>query len=184
AHRIRDQYGKEVDLNDAAVVPLADAMVGDVRTALLTLSGAVGLLLLVACANVAGLLLARTSTRCKELAVRAALGAGRGRLIQQLFAESFALSSAGGIVGILIAVWAVNVLPAILPTNLPRQQGIAINTPVLLFALAAIVAVAISLGLFTAWRAGSGDLQQSLTAGSRSFRGVGAIGRFRGLLVV
>jgi putative ABC transport system permease protein len=184
AHRIRDQYGKEVDLNDAAVVPLADAMVGDVRTAVLTLSGAVGLLLLVACANVAGLLLARTSTRRKELAVRAALGAGRGRLIQQLFAESFALSSAGGVVGILIAVWAVNVLPAILPTNLPRQQGIAINTPVLLFALAAIVAVAISLGLFTAWRAGSGDLQQSLTAGSRSFSGVGAIGRFRGLLVV
>ncbi|MDQ2776640.1 MAG: ABC transporter permease, partial [Acidobacteriota bacterium] len=137
ARRIKHRYGKEVDLNDAAVVPLADAMVGDVRTALLTLLGAVGLLLLVACANVAGLLLARTSARRKELAVRAALGAGRGRLIQQFLAESFTLSLAGGVLGILIASWAVNLLPAILPANLPRQQGIAINATVLLFALAA-----------------------------------------------
>ncbi|MGH9741940.1 MAG: ABC transporter permease, partial [Candidatus Acidiferrum sp.] len=107
AHRIKAQYGKEVDLNDAAVVPLADAMVGDVRTALLTLLGAVGLLLLVACANVAGLLLARTSARRKELAVRAALGAGRGRLIRQFLVESSVLSFAGGVLGLLIAAWAV-----------------------------------------------------------------------------
>ncbi len=184
AHRIRDQYGKEVDLNDAAVVPLADAMVGDVRTALLTLLGAVGLLLMVACANVAGLLLARTSARRKELAVRAALGAGRGRLTQQFLAESFALSFAGGVLGILIATWAVKVLPAILPANLPRQQGIAINTSVFLFALAATVAVAFSLGLFAAWRAAAGDLQEALTAGSRSYTGAGASQRFRGFLVI
>jgi putative ABC transport system permease protein len=134
ARRIRAQYGKEVDLDDAAVVPLADAMVGDVRTALLTLLGGVGLLLLVASSNVAALLLVRTSARLKELAVRAALGAGRGRLIRQFLAESFVLSFAGGALGILIAVWAVKIIPAILPANLPRQQGIAINTPVLLFA--------------------------------------------------
>ncbi len=184
ARRIKDQYGKEVDLNDAAVVPLADAMVGDVRTALLTLLGAVVLLLLVACANVAGLLVARTSARRKELAVRAALGAGRGRLIQQFLAESFSLSLAGGVLGLLIATWAVRVLPAILPTNLPRQQGIAINTSVLLFALAAIVAVAVSLGLFAAWRAGGGDLQEALTAGSRSYSGTGASQRLRGFVVI
>ena len=184
AHRIKDQYGKEVDLSDAAVVPLADAMVGDVRTALLTLLGAVGLLLLVACANVAGLLIARTSARRKELAVRAALGAGRGRLIQQFLAESFALSFLGGGLGILIATWAVEVLPAILPTNLPRQQGVAINTSVLLFALAAIVAVAVSLGLFAAWRAAAGDLWGALSAGSRSYSGGESSQRLRGFLVI
>jgi predicted permease len=184
AHRIKDEYGKNVDLNDAAVVPLADAMVGDVRTALLTLLGAVGLLLLVACANVAGLLVARTSARRKELAVRAALGAGHGRVIQQFLAESFSFSLAGGVLGILIASWAVRVLPAILPTNLPRQEGIAINTSVLLFALAAIVAVAVSLGLFAAWRAARGDLQEALTAGSRSFSGTRASQRLRGFVVI
>ncbi len=183
ARRIKEQYGKKVDLNDAAVVPLADAIVGDVRTALLILSGAVGLLLLVACANVAGLLLARTSARRKELAVRAALGAGRGRLIQQFLTESFSLSVAGGVLGVLIAIWAVRILPAILPANLPRQQGITVNTPVLLFALAAIVVVALSLGLFTAWRAVRPDVQEALTAGSRTHTGGAASHRFRGFLV-
>jgi len=184
AHRIKEQYGKDVDLNDAAVVPLADAMVGDVRTALLTLLGAVGLLLLVACANVAGLLLARTSARRKELAVRTALGAGRGRLIQQFLAESLLLSFAAGILGILLASSAVGLLPAILPTNLPRQQGIGMNMSVLLFGLAAVVGVAVSLGLFTAWRAAAGDLQEALSAGSRSYSGSGASQRLRSFLVV
>ena len=181
ARRIKGQYGKDADLSDAAVLPLADAMVGDVRAALVTLLGAVGLLLLVACANVAGLLLARNSARSKELAVRVALGAGRGRLMQQFLAESFSLSFAGGFLGILLAAWAVRVLPAILPANLPRQQGISVNTPVLIFALAAITVVAVSLGLFAAWRATHGDLQEALTSGSRSF--TGASQRFRGFVV-
>ncbi len=141
-------------------------------------------MLLIACANVAGLLVARTSARRKELAVRAALGAGRGRLIQQFLVESFSLSCTGGVLGILTAIWAVRVLPAILPSNLPRQQGIAINTSVLLFALAAIVAVAVSLGLFAAWRAATGDLQEALTAGSRSYSGTGASQRLRGFVVI
>jgi putative ABC transport system permease protein len=184
ARRIRAQYGNKVDLSDAAVTTLADAMVGDVRAALLTLLGAVGLLLLVACTNVAGLLLARTSARRKELAVRAALGAGRGRLMQQFLAESFSLALTGGGLGILLAAWAVRALPAILPSNLPRQQGLAINAPVTLFALAAIVAVAVSLGLFAAWRAGRADLQEALTSGARGNTGSGSSERFRGFLVI
>lgn len=184
ARRIKDRYGKRVDLNDAAVVPLADAMVGDVRTALLTLLGAVGLLLLVACANVAGLLLARNSVRRKELAVRAALGAGRGRLMQQFLAESFWLSLAGGVVGIPLAAWAVRILPGVLPANLPRREGVAINISVLLFALAAIAVVAVSLGLFAAWRAATGDLQEALTAGSRGYSGTSASQRLRGFVVI
>jgi len=173
ARRIHAEYGKkeisDYFLTDAAVIPLAEEMVANVRGALLTLFGAVILLFLVACANVAGLLLARTAARRKELAVRAALGAGRGRLIQQLLAESLALAFAGGLLGILIALWTTNLLPAILPANLPRQQGIAVNTTVLLFTLAATVIVAVGLGLFAAWRAGTVDLNDALSAGSRGY---------------
>lgn len=173
ALRIHAEYGKneisDYFLTDAAVIPLADEMVGNVRGALLTLFGAVILLFLVACANVAGLLLARTSARRKELAVRAALGAGRGRLVQQLLAESLALALAGGTLGILIALWTTSLLPAILPASLPRQQGIAINGSVLSFTIAATLIVAVGLGLFAAWRAGGVDLNDALSAGSRGY---------------
>jgi predicted permease len=184
ARRLKQQYGKDVDLADAAVVPLADAMVGDVRTALLTLLAAVGLLLLVACANVAGLLVARTNARGKEFAVRVALGAGRARLLQQFLAESLSLSLAGGVLGVAIAAWTVRLLPAILPANLPRSQGIAINLPVLVFAVAAAAAVGLALGLFAAWRAGRGDLHQALASGGRGNSASGAGRRLRGLVVV
>jgi len=184
ARRIRKQYGEKVDLNGAAVVPLSDSLVGDTRSALLTLLGAAGLLLLVACANIAGLLLARTSARRKELAVRAALGAGRGRLLQQFLAESFLLCLVGGVLGVGMAAAGIRMFPAILPANLPRQEGIAMNVPVLLFALAAIAAVAISLGLFAGCRAATGDLQESLTASSRGYSSGRASQRFRGFVVI
>ncbi|HUJ12541.1 MAG TPA: ABC transporter permease [Thermoanaerobaculia bacterium] len=184
ARRIRDQYGTRVDLDDAAVVPLADAMVGSVRTALLTLLGAVGLLLMVGCANVAGLLLARTSTRRRELALRAALGAGRIRLARQFLAESLVLSFAAGVAGVLIAAWAVKLLPAIIPGNLPRHEGIAMNVPVLAFALGITGVLAIALGLLAAWRSGSGSLQPALTAGSRSYTASRATQRVRVFLVI
>ncbi|HEV2387205.1 MAG TPA: ABC transporter permease [Candidatus Acidoferrales bacterium] len=169
ARRIRAEYGKQADLAGAAVVPLAEATVGDVRAALLALFGAVLLLFLVACANVAGLLLARTSARRKELAVRAALGAGRGRLVRQLLAESLELAVAGGVLGIAIAMGITHLLPAVLPADLPGQKGIAINATVLLFTLAATLAVAAGLGLVAAWRAGGADVSDALGAGSRSY---------------
>ncbi|MGC2090841.1 MAG: ABC transporter permease, partial [Candidatus Acidiferrales bacterium] len=173
ARRIHSQYGKTENpdyfLQDALVTPLADKLVANVRQALLALFGAVMLLFLVACANIAGLLVARTSARRKELAVRAALGAGRGRLVQQLLAESLVLAIAGGALGILLALWTTSFLPAVLPTDLPMQQGIAINGLVLLFTIVATLAVAVGLGLFAAWRAGSVDLNDALSAGSRSY---------------
>ena len=173
ARRIHTEYGKkeisDYFLTDATVIPLADTIVANVRSALIALFGAVILLFLVACANVAGLLVARTSARRKELAVRAALGAGRGRLVQQLLAESLALALAGGTLGVLIALWTTSLLPAILPASLPRQQGIAINGSVVLFTMAATLIVAVGLGLFAAWRAGGVDLNDALSAGSRGY---------------
>ncbi|HUY14490.1 MAG TPA: ABC transporter permease [Terriglobia bacterium] len=183
ARRIHAQYGsKPALLTGAAVVPLADAMVGNARTALLALFGAVILLFLVACANVAGLLVARTSARRKELAVRAALGAGRARLAQQLLAESLVLAFAGGVLGVLIAAWTTSLLPAILPADLPCQQGIAINATVLLFTFVTTLIVAVGLGLFAAWRAGGVDLSDALSAGSRSYSSGSQ--RLRGALVI
>jgi putative ABC transport system permease protein len=187
ARRIHAQYAKtegasDYFLTDATVIPLADEMVGNVRGALLALFAAVLLLFLVAAANVAGLLLARTAAQRKELAVRAALGAGRGRLVQQLLAESLVLSFAGGALGILLAVWTTNLLPAIVPADLPRRGGIAANAVVLLFTLAATLIVAVGLGLFTAWRASRVDPNDALTASSRGYSGTTQ--KFRSAIVV
>lgn len=184
ARRLKSHYGREVDLNNAAVIPLADAAVGNVRMALLVLLAAVGTLLLISCANVAGLSIARTSARTRELAVRSAMGAGRGRLIRQFLAESLVMSLLAGIAGIVIAGIGVRMLPAILPANLPRQKGIAMNPQVLLFALAITILVGLSLGLFTAWRAGRANLRDALNAGAHQHSGSIAVQRLRNALVI
>ena len=173
ARRIHDTASDQNDylLKDAVVVPLQASITGKTRPALLILLGAVGFLLLVACANVANLLLAQASVRQRELAVRSALGAARGRLVRQFLTESLLLSLMGGGLGVLGAVAGVSGLIALAPQNLPRLDSISISVPVLLFALALSTAVAVGLGIFTALRATSGDVREALGEGGRAQAG-------------
>jgi predicted permease len=173
ARRIHDTSSEQDDylLKDGIVVPLQDSITGKARSPLLVLLGAVGFLLLVACANVANLLLAQASVRERELAIRSALGAARGRLIRQFLTEALLLSLVGGGLGVLGAFWGVAGLVALAPENLPRLDSVSINIPVLLFAFLLSTAVAADLGAFTAARATSGDLRKGLVEGGRGQAG-------------
>ena len=178
ARAIKKQYGDEVDLIGASVLPLRDALTSTVRPSLIILLGAVGFLLLVACANVMNLLLAQASARETELAIRAALGASRSRMVRQFMAETLLLSLAGGTIGILAAIWGVHWLLKLAPQDTPGLASVSMNLPVLFFALGLSLAVAVGLGTFTALRADSHDIRTTLAEGGRS-----GIGSFRTQLI-
>jgi putative ABC transport system permease protein len=172
------------------VEPLRDSMLRDrnveqdshsVKTSLLVLLGAVGLMLAVACANVANLVLARYSSRRREIAVRASLGAGRGRVIRQLLTESVVLSLAGGICGLILARWAVIGLLALAPANLVQSSGIHVDSGVVVFALALSMLTGIVFGLAPAIVSSRAGLMDALRGDSRSSLGTG--GRLRNWLV-
>jgi putative ABC transport system permease protein len=173
AQRIYQASSEKNDylLRDASVVPLQQSITGQIRSPLLILLGAVGFLLLVACANVANLLLAQSSVRERELAIRSALGAARGRLVRQFLTEAFLLSLIGGALGVLAALWGVAALVALAPADLPRLESVSISVPVLLFAFSLCTAVAVGLGAFTAARATRGNLRNGLEEGGRSQAG-------------
>jgi putative ABC transport system permease protein len=173
ARRIHEASSQKGDylLKDGMVIALQDSITGKARSSLLVLLGAVGFLLLVACANVANLLLAQASVRGRELAVRSALGAARGRLIRQFLTEAFLLSLAGGGLGVLGALAGVAGLVALAPANLPRLDSVSISIPVLVFAFLLSTVVAAGLGAFTAIRATSGDLRTGLGEGARGQAG-------------
>ena len=148
--------------------PLAANMVQDVRTALLVVLGAVGFVLLIACANVAGLLIARGAARRREIAVRTALGAGRGRLIAQLLTESLVLAVAGGVAGIVVANWALQLLIGAAPENLPRLADVTLDWRVASFAFAATLVVGVLFGLAPSLSASNPELNLDLKDGGRT----------------
>src|SRR5258706_8294126 len=173
ARRIHDASPEQGDylLKDGMVIALHESITNNARSPLLVLLGAVGFLLLVACANAANLLLARASARETELAVRNALGAGRGRLVRQFVTESLVLALIGGGLGVLGAFWAVDGFVALAPASLPRLDSVSISVPVLAFAVLLSTAIAAGLGAFTAVRATSRDLRGDLAEGGRSQAG-------------
>lgn len=185
--RVIDQHlaraNPDEDKNrQTTLVPLHEQMVGDIRPALLVLFGAVGLVLLIACANFANLLLARTATRRQELTVRAALGASRAQLIRQVLLDSVLLALLGGAAGLLLGSWGIDALLALRPDDLPRVENVHLDGFVLGFTFVLALATGVLFGVLPAWEATRLQISSVLSAGGRSV----TTGRsaFRSFLVI
>ncbi|HKW90047.1 MAG TPA: ABC transporter permease [Candidatus Acidoferrales bacterium] len=166
--RLAKQYPDSERNRRSVLVPLQQWLVGDVRTALLVLFGAVGLVLLIACANFAGLLMARAVARRQELVIRAALGARRSRLIRQALTESAMLAMIGGAAGLLLAKWGTSLLLSLKPAALERFSGIQMDAHVLMFVFGVSVLTGIVFGFAPAWSAARADVAESLKEGGRT----------------
>ena len=181
---VRDYREQYADLRMGMVVrPLRDAWVGDVRGTILVLFGAVALLLLLACANVANLLLVRAEGRQREMGVRVALGAGRGRLVRQLLTESLLLAVAGGVLGVALAVWGVRAVVALEPQSLPAGVAVSVDGTVLVVAATLTLLTGLLFGLAPALQASGAALHATIVAGSVGASRGGARGRLRSSLV-
>ena len=166
------------------VIPLAEHMVGDVGPTLWTLFGAVGFVLLIACANVANLLLVRAGSREKEMAIRTSLGASPGRIMRQLFAESLLLALSGGVLGLALAYWATFALLKLAPADLPRGHEISVDWRVLAFTVGLSLVTGLLFGLAPALAGARTDLNTILKTSSRTTTGNRSRSRLRDMLVV
>jgi putative ABC transport system permease protein len=184
AANLEKQFSDSNSYFGVATKPLREELIGDVRTALYVLFGAVLCVLLIANANVANLLLARASVRGKEMALRAAMGASRARIIRQLLTESVMLSALGGLAGLLIAQWGTEALIHAVPQNIPRISTIQLDAAVLVFTLLVSLATGVIFGLVPAWQASHVDLNSSLKSGTRTGGGGERKGRLRNGLVM
>jgi putative ABC transport system permease protein len=181
--RLATEMGMSPDLVGINLTPVARFYTGPIAPALLLLQGAVALLLLVACANVAGLVLARAVNRTQEISIRMALGAGRGRMVRQLLTESTLLALAGGGVGLLIANWGIRLLRAALPDLIPRMKSMSIDNNVLIFTILVSLLTGILFGLVPAWKSGRQDLAAQLNSGTSRLVGSISGQRTRSLLL-
>ena len=178
------QYPADNKNRSTVLIPLHERIVGQSRTPLLVLFAAVSFVLLIACANFANLLLARAAEREREFIIRAALGAGRWRLIRQLLTESVLIAVAGGAVAVLLAVWGTSLLVALKPENLPRLQEIGVDARVLGFTFGLSLLTGVLFGLLPAWAASRGGVNEALKEGGRSATAGGARQRLRSTFVV
>ena len=184
AARLHTLYPVEEEGLDFDIQPLHEHFVGDTRAPLLVLLGAVGCLLLIACANVATLLLARANARATEIGVRMALGAARGRVAMQLFIESTMLAVAGGALGVLLSVWATHAIVAMRLETIPTLANVSLDVRVLIVSFGVTVVAGIVFGMAPALQASQTDIVGALKAGSRAASGPRASSRLRGTLLV
>ncbi|HEY4285315.1 MAG TPA: ABC transporter permease, partial [Chthoniobacterales bacterium] len=184
ATRLQQQYPETNTGIGAVVTPLHEHLVGDIKPALLILLGAVAFVLLIACANVANLLLARAAVRQKEIALRLALGASRSRMTRQFLTESVLLSALGGIVGLLFSVVGLNLLKRFIPPNISQVQAIGIDARVLVFTLLISIATGLLFGLAPAVQMANSDLNDTLKETGRDSAAGRHGNRIRGLLII
>jgi len=183
AVRLEQQYPDANAGRRVNIIPLHEQVVAHARSPLFMLLGAVGLVLLIACANVANLLLARSTGRRGELAIRTAVGAGRLRLVRQLLTESVLLGLAAGAAGVLLAMWGVEALASLVPADLPRTDEISVDGSVFAFALVLALCASVIFGLAPALHAAPSNLPAALKESGRESAIVGSRGRLRGVLV-